>query len=160
MNGTVEAANKNIKRIFQKMVKMYKDLHEMLLFALYGYRTSVYTSTGATPYSLIYGMEVMFPIEIEIPSLRDIMEACLDEAEWVQSRYDQLNFIKKKCSTVVYHCQLYQRRLKRSFGKKVLPRVYQAGELMLKRYSHIHSYPQGKWTPNYEGPFIVKKAFS
>ena len=30
MNGVVEAANKNIKRIMQKMVVTYKDWHDML----------------------------------------------------------------------------------------------------------------------------------
>ncbi|KAI5409487.1 hypothetical protein KIW84_055065 [Lathyrus oleraceus] len=43
--------------------------------------TSLRTSTGATSYSLVYGMEVVLPIEVEIPSLRVIMEADLDEAE-------------------------------------------------------------------------------
>ncbi|XP_050915308.1 uncharacterized protein LOC127130323 [Lathyrus oleraceus] len=122
--------------------------------------TSIRTSTWATTYSLVYGMEVVLPIEVEIPSLRVIMKADLDEAEWVQSRYDQLNLIEEKRLTIVCHGQLYQRRLKRAFDKKVLPREHRAGELMLKRYSSIHSDPQGKWTPNYEGPFIVKKAFS
>jgi len=54
MNGAVEATNKNIKKIIQKMVVTYKDWHEMLPFALHGYRTSVRTSTGATPFSLVY----------------------------------------------------------------------------------------------------------
>ena len=57
----------------------------MLPLTLHGYRTSVRTSTGATPYSLVYGMEVVLPIEVEIPSVGLIMEAGLDEAEWVQS---------------------------------------------------------------------------
>ena len=39
MNEAVEAANKNIKKIIQKMVVTYKDWHEMLPFALHGYRT-------------------------------------------------------------------------------------------------------------------------
>ena len=66
MNRAVEAANKNIK----KMTVPYKDWHEMLPFALHGYRTSVRTSTGATPFSLVYGMEVVLPFEVEVPSLR------------------------------------------------------------------------------------------
>jgi len=44
MNGVVEAENKNIKKIVQKMVVTYKDWHEMLPFAFHGYRTSVRTS--------------------------------------------------------------------------------------------------------------------
>ena len=35
MNGAVEAANKNIKKIVQKMVVTYKDWHEMIPFALH-----------------------------------------------------------------------------------------------------------------------------
>ncbi|RDY00992.1 Pol polyprotein, partial [Mucuna pruriens] len=96
MNGTVEAANKNIKKIIQKMVVTYKDWHEMLPHALHGYRTSVRTSTGPTPYSLVYGTEAVLPVEVKIPSLRVMVEVELDEAEWVQQRLDQLNLIEEK----------------------------------------------------------------
>jgi len=74
MNRVVKAANKNIKKILQKMVITYKDWHEMLPFAPHGYRTSVRTSTDATPFSLVYGMEAVLPFEVEIPSLRVLME--------------------------------------------------------------------------------------
>jgi len=123
MNGAVEAANKNIKKIIQKMVVTYKDWHEMMPFALHGYRTSVRTSTIATPFSSVYGMEPVLPFEVEIPCLRVLMEAQLEEAEWVQARHDQLNLIDEKSLASVCHGQLYQRRMKRSFDKKVRPRV-------------------------------------
>ncbi|RDX93112.1 hypothetical protein CR513_24670, partial [Mucuna pruriens] len=87
MNGAVEVANKNIKKIIQKMVT-YKDWHDMLPYALHGYRTSMRTSTGATPYSLVYDMEEILPIEIEIPSLRISAEVKLEEAECIQNRLD------------------------------------------------------------------------
>jgi hypothetical protein len=41
MNGAVEAASKNDKKIIQKMVVSYKDWHEMLLFALRAYCTII-----------------------------------------------------------------------------------------------------------------------
>jgi hypothetical protein len=41
MNGVVEATNKNVKKIIQKMVVTYKDWHEMLPFSLYTYRATV-----------------------------------------------------------------------------------------------------------------------
>lgn len=81
MNGFVEVANKNIKRIVYKMVKTYKDWHDILSFSLHGYRTSLRTSTRETPYSLVYGMDVVLSIEVKIPSLRVVMEADLDEDE-------------------------------------------------------------------------------
>jgi hypothetical protein len=88
MNGAVEAANKNIKKIIQKMVVTYKDWHEMLPFALHAYRTTIRTSTGATPYSLVFGMEAVMPLEVEIPSLRVLIESEPEEAEWAKVRYE------------------------------------------------------------------------
>jgi len=38
-------------------------------------------------------MEAVLPFEFEIPSLRVLMEAQLEEAEWVQARHDQFNLI-------------------------------------------------------------------
>ena len=60
----MEATNKNIKKILVKMKNTYKDWHEYLPFALCAYRTSVRTSTGVTLYSLVYGMEAVFPVDV------------------------------------------------------------------------------------------------
>ena len=87
-NGAVEATNKKIKRILRKMVETSRDWSEKLPFALWAYHTSFRTSTGATPYSLVYGMEAVLPIEIQMGSLRVTLEQQISETEWVQSRFD------------------------------------------------------------------------
>ena len=91
MNGVVEAANKNIKKILVKMIDTYKDWHEFLPFALCAYRISIHSSMGATPYSLVYGIKAILPAEVEIPSLRILSQIELSEAKWAHSRYEQLN---------------------------------------------------------------------
>ena len=111
MNGAVESANKNIKKILVKMIDTYKDWHEYLPFALCAYRTFVRTSMGATSYSLLYGMEVVLPAEVEISSLRILSLTELSEAKWARSRYKQLNMIDEKRMTAMCHEQLYQRRV-------------------------------------------------
>ena len=73
----------DVKKIIAKATKTYKDWHEKLPFALHAYRTRVRTSTEATPYSLVYGMEAVLPIKVEIPSLQVLREVELEEAEWV-----------------------------------------------------------------------------
>ncbi|XP_070011144.1 uncharacterized protein [Nicotiana sylvestris] len=59
MNEAIEGTNKNIKKILRRMVENHKQWHEQwhekLSFALLGYCTTVHTSTGATPYMLVYG---------------------------------------------------------------------------------------------------------
>ena len=109
MNGVVEAANKNIKKIIQKITVTYKDWHEMLPFSLHGYRTSAHMSTRATPYSLVYGMEVVLRIEVQIPSLRIMKDAVLNEDDWIQTQLNQLNMINEKRLVVVCHGQMYQK---------------------------------------------------
>lgn len=96
MNRAVEAANKNIKKILRKMIDKQRGWHEMLPYAFLGYRTTVRTSTWATPYLLVYGTEAVVPVEVEIPSLRIIQEAELSNAEWLSKQIDQLALIDKK----------------------------------------------------------------
>ena len=60
MNGAIEATNKNIKKLIEKTTDTYKDWHENLPFAFHAYRTTVQTSTRATPFSLVYGMNSLF----------------------------------------------------------------------------------------------------
>ena len=73
-NGAVEAANKNIMRILRKMVETSRDWLEKLPFALWAYHTYFRTSAGATPFSLVYGMEAVLLVEIEMRSLRVALE--------------------------------------------------------------------------------------
>ncbi|XP_070054650.1 uncharacterized protein [Nicotiana tomentosiformis] len=96
MNGAVEAANKNIKRILRKIMDNHRQWHEKLSFALLGYRTTMRTYTRALPYMLVYGIEVVIPAEVEIPSLRVIQEAKLDNSKWTQVRQEQLMLIDEK----------------------------------------------------------------
>ena len=113
MNGAVEAANKNIKKILVKMTETYKDWHEYLPFALCAYHTSIRTSTGATPYSLVYSMVVVLTVKVEILSLRILSQTKLSEAEWARSQYEQLNMIDEKSMTAMCHGQLHQHHVKR-----------------------------------------------
>lgn len=100
-------------------------------------------------------MEAVLPIEVEIPSKSVLMENQLSEAEWCQSRYDQLNLIGEKRTTSLCHGKLYQKRM-----KQVKPREFKESDLVLKKMILFHNDSRGKWTPNYEGPYVVKKAFS
>ena len=65
-NRAIEVANKNIKRILWRMVETSWDWSKKLPFALWAYWTSFRTSIGVTPYFLVYGMEEVLLVEIEM----------------------------------------------------------------------------------------------
>nr|XP_027075869.1 uncharacterized protein K02A2.6-like [Coffea arabica] len=148
INGAVEAANKNLKKIIRKMTETHRDWHEKLPYALMAYKTTIRTSTGATPYSLMYGMEAVLPAEIEIPSLRILMEAQIEEAEWVKERQEQLSLIDEKRLNAVCHGQCYQQRMARAYNKKVKPRLFDVGDKVLKRILPMQDETKGKFAPN------------
>jgi len=60
----------------------------------------------------------------------------------------------------VCHGQLYQRMMKKAFDKKVHPQEFHEGDLVVKKIMPNQKDHRGKWTPNYEGPYVVKRAFS
>ncbi|XP_070057099.1 uncharacterized protein [Nicotiana tomentosiformis] len=136
MNGEVEASNKNIKRILRKMVDSHRQWHEKLPFVLYGYRTTMRTSTGATPYMLVYGTEAVTPAEVEIPSLRVIQEAKLGDAQWIRVR------------------------IASAFNKRVKLRQFMLGKLVLKKIFPHQEEAKGKFAPNWQGPYVVDRALS
>ena len=144
MNGMIEAANKNVKKIIAKATETYRDWHEKLAFALHAYRIGVRPSTGAIPYSVVYGIEDVLPIEVEISFLQGLKEVELEEAEWVQAQYEQLNLIEEKRMKAICHGQLYQNRMMRAHDKKIQPRQFQKRELVLKRIPHNRQDPHEK----------------
>nr|XP_027120512.1 uncharacterized protein LOC113737482 [Coffea arabica] len=157
MNGAVEAANKNLKKIIRKITEKHRDWHEKLPYALMAYRTSIRTSTGATLYSLMYGMEAVLPTEVEIPSLRILMETKLEEADWIKQRYEQLSLIDEKRLNAICHGQCYQKRMTRAYNKKVHRHTFEEGDKVLKRILPVQDEAKGKFAPNWQWPFIVQK---
>ncbi|PKI50524.1 hypothetical protein CRG98_029078, partial [Punica granatum] len=70
-----------------------------------------------------------------------------------------LNLIDEKRLTALYDSQCYQQRMARAFNKKVRPRKFSPGDLVLRKVLHIAPDSRGKFTYKYDGPFIVKEVF-
>ena len=120
----------------------------MLFFALWAYHTSFRTSTGATPYSLVYGIEAVLPIEIEMGSLRVALEQQISEAKWVQSRLDHLSLLDERRLRAANHIQAYQKNMAHAFKKWVKPRPLQQGDLVLRVLRGLVTNPSGKFRLN------------
>nr|XP_009590560.1 uncharacterized protein K02A2.6-like [Nicotiana tomentosiformis] len=160
MNGAVEETNKNIKRILRKIVDNHRQWHEKLSFALLDYRTMIRTFTGATPYMLVYGTEAIIPTKVEIPAIRIIQEAKLDDAEWIHVRKEQLMLIHEKRIDEVCHGQLCQNMMANTFNGKVKPRQFTRGQLVLKKIFPHQEEAKGKFAPNWQGPYVVYQVLS
>ena len=53
----------------------------------------------------------------------------------------------------------YQRRLENSYNKRVKPRMFQLGDLVLRKvFENIADPASRKFQPNWEGPYLVTQA--
>ncbi|XP_070040688.1 uncharacterized protein [Nicotiana tomentosiformis] len=128
-NGAVEAANKNIKKILKKMIQGSRQWHEKLPFALLGYHTTARTS-----------------VEIE-------------DTEWVKTRLEQLMMIDEKQLATVCFGQLYQQRIAHAYNKKVHPRHFKVGRLVLKCILPHQVEAKGKFSRTGKDPTLSRKCY-
>jgi transposase InsO family protein len=91
-NGQVESTNKVIEYILTKIVQLHhKDWVDRLLEALWDYRITWRNTTGHTPYELVYGKQVLLPIEFQIKTFRTAVQVGMNLDESQQQRLLQLN---------------------------------------------------------------------
>ena len=57
---------------------------------------------------------------------------------------------------VADHVQAYQRKMTRAFRKRVKPRKFQKGDLVLKALKGLISDPRGKFRPSWSGPYVIR----
>ncbi|WJZ81085.1 hypothetical protein VitviT2T_000943 [Vitis vinifera] len=79
--------------------------------------------SGTTPYSLVYGIEVVLPVEIEMGSLKVALKQQILEADWAQAQLDQLNLLDERILRATDHVRAYQRKMTHAFKKRVKPRL-------------------------------------
>src|SRR4051812_37062771 len=132
VNGLAEAFNKTIAKILKKFIsRSQRDWDEKLGECLGVYQTTVRTATKATLFSLVYGCEVVLPLEIQIPSLRIAIASSMTEEEKDKQRLAQLEELNKKRLKAQQQIELYQARMARAYNKGIRRQTFEKEELVL-----------------------------
>ncbi|KAL0373501.1 UNVERIFIED_CONTAM: hypothetical protein Sradi_3265800 [Sesamum radiatum] len=140
-NGLVEAFNKILFSLLKKVVAKSKhDWHERIGETLWAYRTTVRTPTQSTRYAL----------------------KGLTEEENARIRLEELEALDEKRLEAQQRLECSQARLSKAFNKKVRPRSFQAGDLVLavRRPIITTHRMKNKFLSNWDGPYVVKEAYT
>ena len=105
-------------------------------------------------------MEAVLPIEMGVRSISTVLESEIPKADWLQSKYNQLCMLDEKRLKALYHIQGYQRRLRKSFDKKVRTKDLKLGDLVLKEIRAPVQDANGNFKQNWAGPYIIKQIYS
>ena len=160
VNGQVEAINKVLKRMLQKMIGTYKRSWHLILYsALWAYRTSVRNTTGFTPFQLVYGLEAVLPIQCEISSLKlaiDLLPGTLEE----EARFLELIQLDETRRDAALANEAHKKQVKAQFDKNVKPRAFSEGDLVLLYDQASDKLGKGKLESLWMGPYIVKRVLA
>ena len=83
---------------------------------LWAYKTTTPSTTGETPFSLVYGTEAMIPAEFEVTSQR---RATFDPEENAQLLAHNLDLLEEARETARLRLMMYQQRVARFYNRRV-----------------------------------------
>ncbi|KAL0455735.1 UNVERIFIED_CONTAM: hypothetical protein Slati_0912700 [Sesamum latifolium] len=106
--------------------------------------------TGESPFSLVYGTEVIIPAELGIPSHRIMHFSENHNNELLKENLDLLEELRKKAFLRV---QRYKNIMINAYNRRVKARSFQVGDLVLRRVDTLK--PVGKLDPTWEGPYKI-----
>ena len=99
-------------------------------------------------------MEDVIPIEISLPT----KWTATPEPENAESVVRELDTSDELQEAAAIRVASYQRRLANSYNKRVKPRVFQPGDLVLRKvFENTMDPTKGKFQPNWEGPYVVTR---
>eukprot|EP00253_Pinus_taeda_P031133 PITA_31133 len=156
-NGQVEAINKVLKRMLQRMIGVHKRNWNLILYsALWAYNTLVRNTIGFTPFQLLYGLEAFLPIQCEISSLRPAVDLLLETLEEEARFLELIQLDENRCASSLVN-EAHKKHVKAQFYKNVKPYVFLEGDLVLLYDQDSNKLGVGKFEPLWMGPYIVKK---
>ena len=126
---------------------------EKLLPILWVYRTTYKITTGATPFLLTYGAEVVIPLEITHVS--SWVEAFKPEAneQGMRLALDLIDKVRDEANAKIVE---YQKRTSSYYNLQVKGRAFKEEDLVPRKLEASGVGQKGKLALNWEGPYKVQ----
>ena len=115
---------------------------------LWSLRTTPNTATQETPFFLVHGAEAVLPVELAHDSPR---VAEYDEEASQRALEDDVDAVDEARDVVLSRVSAYQQNLKNYHSRRLRPRSFEVGDLVLRLKQDGHEKLESPWL----GPYIV-----
>ena len=148
--------NRTLINILQKMISDHpKDWDLLLQKALMHYRSTVHSSTGFTPYRLMFGREMNLPVDIALNLPSEDSKATVPE--FVSK---QAEIINETETLAREHLETAQNRQKKHYDIKKAGVPYKKGDLALLLVKAVPTGQPRKFHKEYIGPWKIVTVLS
>ena len=132
-----------------------KNWDSQLKFALWVNRITSKKATGKSPYELVYGRAVVFPVQLALPVAR-FMQESQEELDDMVRRINQLVELEETRNQVNQRLTEYQEKMKNVFDQHAKDRKFQIGDLVLRwDVRRVKKGNHAKFDPLWFGPFKI-----
>jgi hypothetical protein len=151
-----------VKLIKKKIEDNPRRWHEVLSEALWAHRISRHGATKVTPFELVYGQEAVLPVEVNLGAYRLAKQNNLSFESYYASMMDNIDEVTDKRMEALEEIEKDKRRVARVYNKRVKAKSFQVHDLVWKTALPIGSKSNkfGKWSPSWEGPYMVVEVCS
>ena len=154
-NGQVESINKQIvDGIKARLGTARRGWVDELPSILWAHRTMPKTSTGETPFSLVYGSEAVIPAEIGLPSPRML---AMEKQNNEQERRLDLDLLEERRENAAIAEARYKSKLEKYYNARVRICTFVPGDFVLRDNEASNAEKPGKLAPRWEGPYVINE---
>jgi hypothetical protein len=155
-NGQVEKANGLVcaglkKRLLRPLKCAAGAWVEELPAVLWSLRTTPNSSTGYTPFFLLFGAEVVLPTDVRYCAPRVVAYV---EEDAQTALEDALDLLDEARDVALAQSAVYQQSLRNYHSRRVCRRSFKPGNLVLRLKQTSTSKLESPW----EGPYLVHEA--
>eukprot|EP00253_Pinus_taeda_P022184 PITA_22184 len=120
-------------------------------------RVTIKRSIGSSPFELVYGTKVIFPIQLTLPVAK-FLQIEQDEEEEMENRITDLGELHQIREQLVEKAAAHQKKIKEVFDKKAKANNFQIGDLVLKWDAlKEKKVNHGKFNAFWTDPFIISQ---
>ncbi|XP_070004516.1 uncharacterized protein [Nicotiana sylvestris] len=111
-------------------------------------------STGETPFSLVYGVEALIPVEIGEPSTR--FEQGTEESNSEEMQFN-LDLLEGRREDALIRMAAQKQVIERYYNRRARLRFFKIGDFVLKKvFQSMKAANSGKLSPTWEGAYRVR----
>nr|GEW56894.1 reverse transcriptase domain-containing protein [Tanacetum cinerariifolium] len=156
VNSLLERANKPLMyglkaRLGRERVGWVDELPN----TLWAHRTMLKTSNGETSFSLTYESKAVIPAEIGMPTYQTIH---FNESQNEKEMRLNLDLSQERKETATIREAKYKKKVEQYYNKRVRPMSFKVGNFVYRKNAASMVENQGKFGPNWEGPYRVTEA--
>jgi hypothetical protein len=127
--------------------------------ALWAHHISNHSATKVIPFELVYGQEVILPVEVNLDALRIAQQNELSAVDYHSLMIDRLDDVSEEWVKALGEIEKDKLMVARAYNKKVKEKLLQVRDLVWKMILPIGSRSNKfrKWSPNWEGPYRIEE---